>query len=249
MENNELKQIDEKAYYDQMHKIGFIVLGIAILIFFAIPTIISIHFDVVPEFGDLLIAAGGLCAIFVPLGIAESFAEVPVMGTSYYLSLVTGNVLNLKLPAAINALKVADVRQGTPAADAVAGVGVAVSSLVTTVMLILGVILLTPLQSILSSPAVSTAANYVLPALFGCLMLGMVSDDVGGGIVIHKRLLAAVIPFVFCVILYLIIPDLYDALVGVIMIVCIPLIYVISKHLYRKGIITVDIRETENKEL
>ena len=90
MDKNVIKVVDEKTYYDQMHRIGFCVLGIAIIIFFAIPTIISVYFDAIPKFSDLLIAAGGLCAIFVPLGIAESFVEVPVMGSSYYISLVTG---------------------------------------------------------------------------------------------------------------------------------------------------------------
>lgn len=196
-----------------------------------------------PKLKDLLIAAGGLCAIFVPLGIAESFAEVPVMGSSYYISLVTGNVLNLKLPAAMNALKIADVRQGTPIADAVAGISVAVSALTTTVMLGIGVVLLTPLRPVLESPVVSTAATYVLPALFGCLFLGMISDDVGGGVIIHKRLLAAVIPFALCIVLYIIMPDLYEALEGIIMILCIPMVYFISKKMYKKGIITVDMPE------
>ena len=243
MDKNVIKVIDEKTYYDQMHRIGFCVLGIAIIIFFAIPTIISVYFNVIPKFSDLLIAAGGLCAIFVPLGIAESFVEVPVMGSSYYISLVTGNVLNLKLPAAMNALKIANLRQGTPAADAVAGISVAVSALVTTLMLVVGVLLLTPLQPFLSSPVVSTAATYVLPALFGCLFLGMMSDDVGGGVVIHKRLLAAIVPFVVCIVLYLIIPELYEALEGIIMILCIPMVYLISKRLYKKGVITVDMPE------
>ena len=165
------------------------------------------------------------------------------MGSSYYISLVTGNVLNLKLPAAMNALKIANLRQGTPAADAVAGISVAVSALVTTLMLVVGVLLLTPLQPFLSSPVVSTAATYVLPALFGCLFLGMMSDDVGGGVVIHKRLLAAIVPFILCIILYLIIPDLYEALEGIIMILCIPMVYLISKKLYKKGVITVDMPE------
>ena len=62
MDKNVIKVVDEKTYYDQMHRIGFCVLGIAIIIFFAIPTIISVYFNVIPKFSDLLIAAGGLCA-------------------------------------------------------------------------------------------------------------------------------------------------------------------------------------------
>lgn len=245
MENNKNVNVDEKAYYDEMHRIGFIVLGVAIIVFFALPLFICFYYDIMPKLADLLVAAGGLCAIFVPLGIAESFAEVPVMGSSYYISLVTGNVLNLKLPAAMNALKVADVRQGTPVADAVVGVSVAVSSLVTMIMLAVGVVLLTPLQPILESPVVSTAAGHVLPALFGCLFLGMISDDVGGGVVIHKRLLAAVGPFILCIILYLLSPDIYNVLQGLVMIVCIPLVYKISKVMYKKGIITVEMKSEE----
>ena len=246
MDKNVIKVVDEKTYYDQMHRIGFCVLGIAIIIFFAIPTIISVYFNVIPKFSDLLIAAGGLCAIFVPLGIAESFVEVPVMGSSYYISLVTGNVLNLKLPAAMNALKIANLRQGTPAADAVAGISVAVSALVTTLMLVVGVLLLTPLQPFLSSPVVSTAATYVLPALFGCLFLGMMSDDVGGGVLVHKRLLALAIPFVVCVAIYILIPDLYETFEGFVIILCIPAIYFFTKKLYKKGVITVELPEDKD---
>jgi len=243
MENKNWIEAEEKEYYDQMHCIGFWLLFIAVVIFFGIPLLISVYYDIMPRFKDLLVAAGGLCAIFIPLSIAETFAEIPVMGSSYYISLVTGNVLNLKLPASMNAMKVADLRQGTPEADAVTGIGVAVSALTTMVMLAVGVLLLTPLQPFLQSPVVEAAASHVLPALFGCLALGVLGDDVGGGVIVHKRLLGAVVPFILCVILYLALPDLYNSVQGLIMIVCIPLVYKISKVLYKKGIITVTLPE------
>ena len=61
--------------------------------------------------------------------------------------------------------------------------------------------------------------------------------------IVHKRLLGAVVPFILCVILYLALPDLYNSVQGLIMIVCIPLVYKISKVLYKKGIITVTLPE------
>lgn len=237
------QNVNANEYYDKMHRIGNEVMIAAMVLFFAIPLFISLYYDIMPKLSDLILAAGGLSAVFIPIGIAETFAEIPVMGSSYYISLVTGNVLNLKLPAALNALKVADVKQGTEKADAVIGVAVAASSLVTLVLLALGMLLLTPLQPFLSSPVVSTAASYVLPALFGCLFLGSVSDDVGGGVLVHKRLLALVIPFAVCVALYLVIPDLYATFEGFVMILCIPAIYFISKKMYQKGIITVELPE------
>ncbi len=243
------KNMNVNEYYDRMHRIGNRVMIAALLLFFAIPLFISIYYGIMPKISDLLIAAGGLSAVFIPIGIAETFAEIPVMGSSYYISLVTGNVLNLKLPAAINALKVANLKQGTEKADAVIGVAVAVSSLVTLVMLAIGMLLLTPLQPLLSSPVVTTAAGYVLPALFGCLVLGSISDDVGGGVKVRKRLLALIVPFAACIVLYLVMPSMYETLEGFVMILCIPAIYFITKKMYKKGIITVEMpEETEAGE-
>lgn len=236
------------AYYNKMHRIGTWILVFAIVMFFMIPTIICLYYGIMPKLGDLLIAAGGLCAVFIPVGIAESFAEIPVMGSSYYISLVTGNVLNLKLPAAINALKVADLKQGTEKADAVAGLAVAVSSVVTLIMLLLGVLLLVPLTPLLSSPVVSTASSYVLPSLFGCMCLSFISDDVGGGVKVHHRLRACFVPFIGCIVLYLLMPDLYGGLEGIIMMICIPVVYLFTKSMYKKGKITVDMPAPETAQ-
>lgn len=243
MKKKNKSSVVSNPYYDKMHRIGSIILSLAIILFFAIPIILCMVYDIMPKLSDLLVAAGGLCAIFVPIGIAETFGEVPVMGSSYNVSLITGNVLNLKLPAALNAFKVADVKQGTEIGDAIAGIAVAVSSLVTLVMLAVGAVLLTPLQPLLTAPAVATAATYVLPALFGCLVLGSLSNDVGGGVIVHNRLKACIIPFIICVVLYLIMPDLYELLEGFIMILAIVMVYFFTKRMYKKGIITVDLPE------
>ena len=79
-------------YYDRMHRIGYWITLAAIAIFVAVPLILSIVTGIYPTFSGLLLACGGICAIFIPTGIAEMFAEVPVMGSSYYVSCVTGNI-------------------------------------------------------------------------------------------------------------------------------------------------------------
>ncbi len=230
-------------YYDRMHRIGYWITLAAIAIFVAVPLILSIVTGIYPTFSGLLLACGGICAIFIPTGIAEMFAEVPVMGSSYYVSCVTGNILNLKLPSAMNALKIANVKAGTEAADAITGVAVAVSSMVTLVLLALGCILLTPLQPVFDSPAVSVAAANVLPALFGCLALGSISNDMGAGIYSKKRMLGAALPFILCVIAFLIDPAFYSSWQGVVMMICIPLVYIPTKIRYKKGIIQVFLPE------
>ena len=232
-------------YYNKMHRLGLITTIISLILFVGVPVIVCIVYDIMPSVRNVVVAAGSLAAIFIPLSIAEIFAEVPVMGSSYYLACVTGNILNLKLPAAMNALKVADARQGTEKGDAVIGLAIAASSMVTIVMLALGVLLLVPIKPFLESEAVTTAATYVLPALFGCMVLTMFSNDVGGGVTIYGRLKAAIIPTAVCAILFFfVIPDLYESIEGIIMVVCIPIVWFITKSMYKKGKITVDLGET-----
>ncbi len=230
-------------YYDRMHRIGYWITWAAIAIFVAVPLILSFVHGIYPSFSDLVLACGGIVVIFLPTGVAEMFAEVPVMGSSYYVSCVTGNILNLKLPAAMNALKLADVKSGTEVADAITGVAVAVSSMVTLVMLAITCVLLTPLQPLFSSPAVTVAAGNVLPALFGCLAISNIGNDMGAGIYSKGRILGAVLPFVLCVIAFLIDPDFYNSWQGVVMMICIPLIYIPTKIMYKKGIIKVFLPE------
>ncbi len=235
-------------YYYQMHRMGRWMTAGAVLIFVGVPLIVSLVYGIMPDPKDLLLASGGLCAIFIPVSVAETIAETPIMGSSYYLTCITGNVLNLKLPATLNALKIANVKQGTEAADAVTGVAVAVTSLITMTMIVIGIILLAPLKPFLGSDAVQTAGNYVLPALFGCLTLTLVSDDVGGGVKIHGRLKAAIIPFVLALILFFaVIPKYYEVVEGFIMIIFIPIVYFTSRKLYRKGKITVEMPEEEEE--
>ncbi len=57
--------------------------------------------------------------------------------------------MNLKLPCAINAMALTETSQGTEEGDTVASLAVAASSVITTVIIAVGVLLLVPLQPIL----------------------------------------------------------------------------------------------------
>lgn len=241
MNKNSNSEAYDSAYYTKMHNVGrWLTVG-ALVIFMGIPLTISLVYGIMPSFKSILIASGGLCAIFIPVSVAESIAETPLMGSSYYLTCITGNVLNLKLPATLNALKITNLKQGTEAADAVTGIAVAVASIVTMSMIFIGVLMLAPLKPLLSSEPIQTATAYVLPALFGCLILSLFSSDVGGGVKIYGRLKAAIGPFFIALIIFFIIPEYYEVVEGFIMIVFIPIIYYITKIMYRRGMIKVEL--------
>ncbi|MEY8297246.1 MAG: hypothetical protein ACLRJC_08930 [Emergencia timonensis] len=240
---------DARTYYDKMHRLGKWMTFITLIVFCGVPFVVCMVYGIMPKISDVLLASGGLLAIFIPAAIAELIADTPVMGTSFYLSSITGNIMNLKLPAVLNALKIADVKQGTQEADAVSGVAVAVSSLTTMIIIAIGALLLTPLKPILELPQVVTATQYVLPALFGCLMLSIFSKNAGGGTVFHGHLKALIIPFIIAAALYLyIIPEYYELYQGFIIIGCIPLLYAITKIMYKKGMIKVEMKEEQEGE-
>ena len=232
-----------EPYFEEMHRKGIILTIISLILFVGVPTITCIVYDIMPNFGTVIATGIGLIAIFVPTGIAEMFGEVPIMGSSYYLACLTGNILNLKLPSAINAIKVSGFKQGTKEADVVVGIAIAVSSLITLVILALGVILLMPLESFMTSEAIGIAASNVLPALFG-----FIGNDVGGGIIIKGRLKAAIVPFIFFIVLYLLISDLYEAFEGFLMIIGIGMVYLITKKMYKAGKIEVILPESDSME-
>ena len=105
---------DARTYYDKMHRLGKWMTFITLIVFCGVPFVVCMVYGIMPKISDVLLASGGLLAIFIPAAIAELIADTPVMGTSFYLSSITGNIMNLKLPAVLNALKIADVKQGNP---------------------------------------------------------------------------------------------------------------------------------------
>ena len=88
-----------------------------------------------------------------------------------YLSFITGNVTNMKIPCVMNSKDIAGTQDGTPEHEIVSTISVATSAITTTLVIVLGVILLVPLQPILQTEALLPAFNNVVPALFGALGL------------------------------------------------------------------------------
>lgn len=88
----------KKEYMDEMHRLGRMGSIGAIIIMLGIPTVMSIAFDVFPGFEKITMASLSLLGVFIPISISEVISFTPVLGSSIYLTLITGNVMNLKLP-------------------------------------------------------------------------------------------------------------------------------------------------------
>ena len=87
------------------------------------------------------------------------------------MSFITGNVTNMKIPCAMNARDIAETKPGTPEHEIISTISVATSAIVTTLVIVEGVILLVPLQPVLQNEVLLPAFDNVVPALFGALGL------------------------------------------------------------------------------
>ena len=118
-----------------------------------------------------------------------------------YLAFITGNLINMKIPCAVNARDLAGVRTGTPENEIVSTLSIATSSLVTIVILALGVLALVPLQPVLQSPALQPAFANVVPALFGAMAYQYY----------RKNLVVAIAPLVVMSVLFTLVPGLISS--------------------------------------
>ncbi len=185
------------TYEDKIHRIGRITTGLALALLFLPPTVISLWFDIFPPVKNLLIGIGTVCMVYIPIAVAEFLTYTPMLGSSAsYLVFVTGNLTNLKIPCALTAMENAGVKAQSDEGEVIATIAVAVSSIVTTLIVFLGMILMVPLQPILEAESLQPAFAQILPALFGGL----------AGYWIIKKWKLAIVPITLIVLIFLTLP-------------------------------------------
>ena len=217
----------KRSYMQSIHTAGRIWMLTALVLLILVPTIICIHYRSWPGFGPVFQGLLGVAPIFWTVGTIEVFTYTPMLGAGgSYLGFVTGNLTNLKVPCALNAMQSAGVEPGTEEGEVLSTIAIAVSSIVTTVIIILGVFMLNTLRPILESPMLAPAFANILPALFGGLAVVYVSKD-------WKIALA---PLLYMVVLFLCVPSLASS-VGVLVPVGSLLAIGVARILYKKGLL------------
>lgn len=229
----------ESEYLKSIHRIGRIGSLIAVLIMLGIPTVISLYYNIWPNFKDVLIASSGLLALFIPLSVAEVLSYMPILGSASYITFITGNVMNLKLPVALNARQLTNAKIGTEKSDAITTMAIAVSSMTTMIIIMLGVFLLVPLSPVFELPVVQTATAYILPALFGGMFVPMLLNNQVGDYKVKNRLLPTIVPLILIVVINQFFFPL-KGMEGIVLLVTIPITIGIARIMYNKKIITME---------
>ena len=214
-------------YPEKIHSWGRISLVLAILLFMSYPLFTSLIFDVWPDGAVIFQGLLAVAPVFWTVGIIEAFTFSPMLGSGgSYLGFVTGNLTAMKVPAALRAMQIAGVEPNTEEGEVVSTVAIAVSSLVTTLILVLGIVLLNILSPILESATLAPAFANVLPALFGGLAI----------VFLAKNWKIAVAPLVLMLTLFLIQPSLSSA-VSILIPISVAVTVGVSRIMYKKKII------------
>ena len=214
------------SYMDSVHHYGRIwgiIVGIVLLLF---PIALSLIFGVFPNWSVLLKGVIATAPMYWAVGIVEIFTYVPMLGAGgTYLSFITGNISNLKLPCAIDAMERAGVKASDEEGEVISTIAIAASSIVTTLIIILGVICIVPLTPVLEAPILAPAFDMILPALFGGLAVVFIS----------KNLKLSIAPVILMLILFIFIPALNAGTVGIMVPVGVIVTVIYARILYKKG--------------
>lgn len=229
-------------YLNRTHTIGRISTIIAMAVMLGIPAVVCTVYDIWPTFAAVAATAGPLLAMFVPSALSEVISFTPITGSSGYIGSIMGNVSNIKFPCAMSAMERTNSSSGTEQGEVIATCAMCVSGMVTTVIVALGVVLLVPLQPVLTSPVVSTATKYVMPALFGSMATSFFLNKNAGAYVIHGKMKLSMTVLILMMALFLLFPALIPQQ-GDVLMCSIPVVILLARFFYKKGIVTVTERK------
>ena len=213
------------SYIDSVHRSGRIWDLSVMVILLLFPVAVCVIFDTDLDWKGFWMGLLATAPMFWAVAVVETFTYVPMLGSGgSYLAFVTGNITNLKAPAAINALELVGADIKSEEGEIVSTIAIAVSSIVTTLIIILGVVLIIPLDPILNSPVLAPAFDRILPALFGGLSVVFIS----------RNWKIAIAPVLLMLVLFITIPGL-GGYVSIMVPVGVLFSLLVSRILYKKG--------------
>ena len=197
MEENKTSTWEE--YRKRTHVIGRVVSAVTLVMLVGAPFLMGKILGAYPDLGAVARAFLSVGLVWLVSSVAEFLIYTPMLGSGGgYLAFITGNLINMKIPCAVTARDMVGVKSGTKENEIISTLSIATSSLVTILVLAVGVLALTPLQPLLQSPTLQPAFDNVVPALFGAMAYKYY----------RKNMSIAVAPLVVMSVLFMLVPSL-----------------------------------------
>lgn len=195
-------KISWDSYNKHTHTIGRLLSIITLVMLVGAPFLIGKYLGAYP---DLKAVGSGFLSVgivWLVSSVAEFLIYTPMLGSGGgYLAFITGNLINMKIPCAMNARDMVGAKTGTKENEIISTISIATSSLVTILVLAIGVLLMVPLQPILQSPVLYPAFENVVPALFGAMAYKYY----------RKNMNIAIFPLIIMSVLFTLIPGLISS--------------------------------------
>lgn len=225
--HREKTALTEQTWMAQTYRYGLVWIWTAAVLLLSVPAAICIYYNAWPGFVPVLKGLVGVAPIFWTVGTIEVMTFIPMLGTGgSFLGFVTGNITNLKVPASLAAMESMKVKPGTEEGELISTIAIAVSAITTTLIITIGVLLLSQITPIIDSPVLAPAFDNILPALFGGL----------GVVYVSKNWKIAVVPLACMILLFIFVPSLAGSVW-----VLVPVSALISigaaRILYKKGLL------------
>ena len=216
------------TYMDSVHRDGRIWNISVMILLLAFPITVAVLFGVMPDWKALGLGLVATAPMYWAVGAIETVTFVPILGAGgSYLGFVTGNISNLKMPCALNALEQNEVSANSEEGEVISTIAIATSSIVTTIIIIIGVICIVPLTPVLQAPVLQPAFEQILPALFGGLGVAFVS----------KNWRLALAPIGLMLVLFIFVPALNAGTVGIMVPVSALFTIGVGRILYKRGVL------------
>ncbi len=188
-----------EKYNNRTHVLGRIFTTIVLIMLVGAPFLIGSILGAMPDLKAIAKGFISVGLIWTVSSVVEFLVYTPMLGAGgSYLAFITGNLINMKIPCAVNARDIVGAKSGTPENEIISTLSIATSSLVTVLVLALGVLLLQPLQPILQSEALQPAFSNVVAALFGAMAYKYFRGNLD----------IVAIPFTFLCVLFILVPSL-----------------------------------------
>ena len=188
-----------EKYINRTHVLGRIFSTITALALLGAPFLMGMYLGAMPDMGAVAKGFIAVGLIWTVSSVVEFLVYTPMLGSGgSYLAFITGNLINMKIPCAVNARDIVGAKTGTAENEIISTLSIATASLVTIVILALGVLLLQPLQPVLQSEALQPAFSNVVAALFGAMSYKY----------FRGRLNIAAAPLILMSVLFILVPSL-----------------------------------------
>lgn len=210
----------------KIHHMGRLSTVIVWVFFLLVPTAVCVAFHLKVDVLLTLKAAAPIMLIFAITGVCEKLSMSPIIGPgAVYLASSTGNIQNMKLPAALNAMNIMECEEGSEKGRVVSIIAVATSSFVTTIIVFCGMLFLAPVMTpLLTNPVVAPAFDNMFPALVGPMVIP----------VVLKNIKVAALPVALAIIFAVVLGSLYSSIQSVLMVVVILISLGVYQVAYRK---------------